>query len=220
MIIRTLVYLRNHTWQLTLEDGRSLPVPDETVQNMHLEAGMTLTEEMWRKIRHAIACAQAYEMGLRFLRHRDHSVAQTRKKLLEAGHDAAAVEDVLVTLTDEGFLNDVRFAEEAAYHYVERQLYGIQLASYRMTQLGLENDTIRPALAPYADTEQDRLLTLMRGKFSRYFRDPDDKPQLLRGKRAVARYGYRGADIENATCLLLDERTKAREDETQDSDTL
>ena len=95
-------------------------------------------------------------------------------------------------LTRYGFLNDARYAEQLARHYIEGKQFGLRRAEYEMRHRGLSQTDIDDALAEYDNAERisAQLLTLLQKKFARYLTDPEDRKMTEKVTAALVRRGF------------------------------
>lgn len=111
-----------------------------------------------------------------------------------------AVLQALEKLTRYGFVNDARYAEQLAAHYVEGKKYGLRRAAFEMKHRGLSQEDIDDALAAYdnAETISAMLLELLQKKYARYLTDPDDRKSTEKVTAALVRRGFTYQQIRYA----------------------
>ena len=81
---------------------------------------------------------------------------------------------------------------------MESKKYGYRRAKREMMQKGLAENTVCGALKQYADTFEENLAALLRGKYSRYLTDDTDRKSIEKAKNALVRYGYGYDEINRA----------------------
>ena len=113
-------------------------------------------------------------------------------KKLRANYDEDTCYRVMQKLVKIGSINDSRYAEGLARHYVEVKLFGRRRAFQEMRLKGLTREVIDIALEPYAQGTDERLRTLIEKKYLRYL---DDEKGVNRAKNALVRLGYDYSDI-------------------------
>lgn len=94
-----------------------------------------------------------HDVALRLLSLRDHSVDQLRRKLLRRGFEASLVEDEIALLRERGYLDDSRWAEQAARSRL-RARYGARRVRFDLQRAGVEEETGSRALEK-ARSEED-----------------------------------------------------------------
>lgn len=187
--------------EVLLDSGDKLWLHAELVQAEGLHAGSALDEAELAGLKQRAAERRAYEYGLYLLEKRGYSYRELYKKLMDAKNsEEEAVLAALGKLTRYGFLNDARYAEQLARHYVETKKYGIRRAAYEMRHRGLSQEDIDDALAAYDDAERisAQLLEILQKKYARYLTDPDDRKMTEKVTAALVRRGYTYQQIRYA----------------------
>ncbi|MBQ8921830.1 MAG: RecX family transcriptional regulator [Oscillospiraceae bacterium] len=187
--------------EILLSSGETLWLHAELAQAEGLYAGAELDAERVAALKQRAAERRAYEYGLYLLERRGYSYRELYQKLTDAKNSQEdAVLAALEKLTRYGFLNDVRYAEQLARHFVEGKKYGIRRAAYEMRHRGLSQADIDDALSAYDDPEQisAQLLEILQKKYARYLTDPDDRKASEKVTAALVRRGYTYQQIRNA----------------------
>lgn len=188
-------------FEITLEDGQTLWLHSDLVQDAFLHVGSDLDEARIAELKRRAAEHRAYEYGLHLLDQRGYSYREMYDKLMHAPN---AQEDAVLTalekLTRYGFLNDARYAEELARHFVERKKFGIRRAEYEMKHRGLSQEDIDDALAEYDDAEKisAQLLDILQKKYARVLTDPEDRKASEKVTAALVRRGFTYQQIRYA----------------------
>jgi regulatory protein len=135
----------------------------------------------------------ALELGYRALGRRDRTVAEVRWHLADRGVEEAAIESALAELSEQGYLDDARYAERFAEDRRVLDGWGTERIARRLEEAGIDRDVIDGALADR--TPEDELgaaLMVLRGRL----RTP---PVDDRGRdRALALLVRRGYELELA----------------------
>ncbi|MBP0966807.1 MAG: regulatory protein RecX [Oscillospiraceae bacterium] len=201
MIILNIAPGKGKLFEITLENGQKLWLHADLVQSELLRTGDDLDAERITELRRQAAEHRAYEYGLYLLEKRGYSYRELYDKLMTAP-DAQedAVLAALEKLTRYGFLNDARYAEQLARHYVENKKFGLRRAEYEMRHRGLSQEDIDDALAAYdnAETISAQLLELLQKKYARYLTDPNDRKSAEKVTAALVRRGYTYQQIRYA----------------------
>ena len=90
-------------------------------------------------------------------------------------------------LVELGAINDRRYAEGLARHYMEVKLFGRRRAFQEMRLKGLTKEVIDIALEEYEEGVEERLRKLIEKK---YLRIMTDEKGVNRVKNALVRCGY------------------------------
>ena len=193
MKITEITKEKGRLFSLRFDDGSKLWLHADLLQSEFLHPGDDLTPERIAALRQKAAEHRAYEYGLYLLEKRGYSYRELYDKLMTAP-DAQedAVLKALEKLTRYGFVNDARYAEQLAAHFVEGKKYGLRRAAFEMKHRGLSQTDIDDALAAYDDPERisEMLLELLQKKYARYLTDPDDRKSTEKVTAALVRRGY------------------------------
>lgn len=201
MKIQEIKPAKGKLFEITLEDGNSLWLHADLVQSEFLHKDDDLDENRIAELKRRAAEHRAYEYGLYLLEKRGYSYRELYDKLMGAPN---AQEDAVLTalekLTRYGFLNDTRYAEQLARHFIEGKKFGIRRAEYEMRHHGLSQEDIDDALAEYDDAEKisAQLLDILQKKYTRYLTDPDDRKASEKVTAALVRRGYTFQQIRYA----------------------
>lgn len=193
MKITEIVPGKGKLFEIRLENEQKIWLHADLVQSEFLRPGVELDEERIAALKAQAALHRAYEYGLYLLEKRGYSYRELYTKLMTAPDaQEEAVLAALEKLTRYGFLNDARYAEQLARHFVENKKFGIRRAEYEMRHRGLSQEDIDDALASYDDAEQisAQLLEILQKKYARYLTDPDDRKATEKVTAALVRRGY------------------------------
>lgn len=192
---------KGRLYEIVLEGEQKLWLHADLVQAEFLHTGDDLDAERIADLKRRAAERRAYEYGLYLLEKRGYSYRELYDKLLSAPN---AQEDAVLTalekLTRYGFLNDARYAEQLARHYIEGKKFGLRRAEYEMRHRGLSQEDIDDALSAYDDAEMisAQLLELLQKKYARHLTDPDDRKSTEKVTAALVRRGYTYTQIRYA----------------------
>ncbi|MBQ6040535.1 MAG: RecX family transcriptional regulator [Oscillospiraceae bacterium] len=201
MKITEIVPGKGKLFEIRLENEQKIWLHADLVQSEFLRPGVELDEERIAALKAQAALHRAYEYGLYLLEKRGYSYRELYTKLMTAPDaQEEAVLAALEKLTRYGFLNDARYAEQLARHFVENKKFGIRRAEYEMRHRGLSQEDIDDALASYDDAEQisAQLLEILQKKYARYLTDPDDRKATEKVTAALVRRGYTYQQIRYA----------------------
>jgi regulatory protein len=139
----------------------------------------------------------ALESAYRYLDRRDRTVSEVRRHLEVKATDAAAIDDALRTLSDQGYLDDARFASVFAQDKRELEQWGADRIRRTLLARGVPRELVDATLdsQPPA-SELDRALELLRRRFPS---PPVDRRERDRAFGVLLRKGY---DVELAVDAL------------------
>ena len=182
---------KGSTYRIDFDEGEPAYLNIEIVNKFNLKAGISLPLSAWEQIKGENEYRKARERALYLLDIKDYSFVDMFKKL-RANYDEDTCYRVMQKLVEIGSINDSRYAEGLARHYVEVKLFGRRRAFQEMRLKGLTREVIDIALEPYAEGTDERLRTLIEKKYLRYL---DDEKGVNRAKNALVRLGYDYSDI-------------------------
>ena len=175
---------------IEFEDREAEFLNSEIVSRYNLKAGISLPLSAWEDIKAEEEYRKARERALYLLDYRDYSYIDLFHKL-EKNYSEDTCYRVMDKMVEMGTINDRRYAEGLARHYVEVKHFGRIRAFREMRGKGLTAEVINDALDVYDEDEEttwyDRLYELVETKYLRYL---DDEKGVTRVKNALVRYGY------------------------------
>ena len=194
MKITSIEKYKGSTYRIDFDEGEPAYLNIEIVNKFNLKAGISLPLSAWEQIKQESDFRRARERALYLLDYKDYSFVDMFQKLRQ-NYDEELCYQVMQKLVDMGAINDRRYAEGLARHYIEVKLFGRRRAFQEMRLKGLTKEVIDIALDEYSDGVQERLRKLIEKKYVRYL---CDEKGLNRTKNALVRYGYDFSDINSA----------------------
>ncbi len=148
--------------------------------------------------------ARAETLLVKRLRGRSLSVREARAVLAESGVEHPDDEDIIAAFLDNGYLDDLRLAEQLLDGALGRKAQGRSAVAQTLSRRGLERDVIDIALASLPDDEAERALEFARHR-ARTMDGlaPDVALRRLHGQ--LARRGFGGPVAMSAARQALDE---------------
>ena len=201
MKITEIAKSKGKLYEITLSDESRLWLHADLLRSEALHTGDELSAERIAALKQLAAEHRAYEYALYLLDRRDYSYRELYDKLMTAPDSQEdAVLKALEKLVRYRLVDDVRYAEQLARHYVEGKKYGLRRAGFEMRQRGLSQTDIDNALAAYDDPEKisAQLLELLQKKYARELTDPDDRRSTEKVTAALVRRGYSYQEIRFA----------------------
>ncbi|MGB2710749.1 MAG: RecX family transcriptional regulator [Conexibacter sp.] len=135
-----------------------------------------------------VVVQQGLDLAFRYLERRDRTVLEMRRYLEGKRVEPCAIERVLAQLSEQGYLDDARFARQFADDKRLLDEWGADRIERRLVALGVPTDVIRDALAA-----RDRAgeLAAATALLQRRFPRPSDDPRERRRAHGVlVRKGY------------------------------
>lgn len=148
--------------------------------------------------------ARAETVLVKRLRGRSLSVREARAVLAESGVEHPDDEDIIAAFLDNGYLDDLRLAEQLLDGALGRKAQGRSAVAQTLSRRGLEREVIDIALASLPDDEEERALEFARHR-ARTMDGlaPDVALRRLHGQ--LARRGFGGPVAMSAARQALDE---------------
>lgn len=174
------------TYMIEFEGKEPEFLNQQTVNMFNLRAGASLPLSAWEDIKAEEEYRKARERALYLLDYKDYSYVDLFHKL-EKNYSEDTCYRVMDKMVEMGTVNDRRYAEGLARHYVEVKKFGRYRALREMRQKGLTAQVAEEALEEYDGTYYERLYELVESKYLRYL---DDDKGVTRTKNALVRYGY------------------------------
>ena len=179
---------------MDFDEGESAYLNLEIISKFNIRAGLDLPLSAWEQIKQESDFRRARERALYLLDRRDYSFVEMFKKLRQ-NYDEELCYRVMQRLVELGAINDRRYAQGLARHYIEVKLFGRRRAFQEMRLKGLTKEVIDIALSEYDEGVEERLHTLIEKK---YLRIMTDEKGINRAKNSLVRYGYDYSDINKA----------------------
>lgn len=138
-------------YKLTLDNGKTLTLHEDVLVKHRLLTGKELNPSLLKQLMRDDHRANIKQVSLRYLSIRTRSSFELRRYLMRKGYSLDEIEDILVLLTEEGYLNDEKFAEEWVKSRLTTNLRGPYLIKHELLQKGIEPDLIEQALEQIGD---------------------------------------------------------------------
>lgn len=143
----------------------------------------------------AVGSRCAFIAGLHLLSYRDHSSKELIAKLIQKGHKREYSENAVAKLSEYGYVNDERYAENLANSLLERKGMNTNAVKSELIRKGISRD-ISDNIVESLDIDPVlRIIDLLNTKYSRKI---SDEKGVRRTVAALQRLGYRWSDINSA----------------------
>jgi regulatory protein len=131
---------------------------------------------------------RALELAYRYLDRRERTVGEVRRRLQAKGIDPSLADEAIAALTEQGVLDDARFARLFAQDKRELERWGAERIRRGLLSRGVDPELITEALGDLtAASELDRALDLLHGRFPS---PPRERRARDRALGALIRKGY------------------------------
>ena len=134
----------------------------------------------------------ALDKSYRYLARRDRTVAEVRRHLETKGVEPAAIDAAVAELSDQGYLDDARYAQRFTEDRRTLDSWGAERITRKLQQVGVAGELIDAALADQApEGELDAALEVLRRRFPAGLPDDRSREKAL---AQLVRKGY-GLDL-------------------------
>ena len=175
-----------------LSDGSQICTTLSVVTELRLYVGRELDAEAVEALHTASRRALARELALELVSRRPLSSKELKAKLQQKGVGEDTADYCVQWLTDNGFLDDARYAESVVRHYAAKG-YGEGRVRAELSRRGIDREVRDEALTgmPESDDKLDRYIEAR-------LRDPEDREQIQKISSALYRRGYSWEEIRSA----------------------
>ena len=123
-----------------------------------LEIGQILTDDKIKKLLDEDQKADVYTKALDFISYKPRTVAETRRKLYEAGYDESLINETLSRLSESGLLNDERYAEQWVEERQSLSPRSRRSLEYELHRKGIQDHLIQSAVEAVDDFQSAYLI--------------------------------------------------------------
>ncbi|MBQ8687357.1 MAG: RecX family transcriptional regulator [Ruminococcus sp.] len=192
--------------ELTLADGQMYSVHREIAADYGLYSLTEIDKDTLERMLFDNDVRRAYQRALYLLDGQGYSYQMLFQKLARNYNEEVCYE-VLDRLAAQGFINDWKYAEQAARRAAEGKRYGPRRIRQILYQKGIPAAVIDKALLPYMDEDfqLENLAYILEKKYSRLLTDPSDRQKTEKCKAALARLGYGYSVIQEAVRIWFED---------------
>lgn len=119
-----------------------------------LKVGDVLGDDQILQLQKEDAVEEAYQRSLKLLNFRARSEQEIRTRLLKYGFDEIVIEQVIVRLTEKGYVNDQRFAEDWVENRTTFRPRGRKLLRLELQRKSLGKEQIESVMNALPDEEE------------------------------------------------------------------
>ncbi|MCX8056244.1 MAG: regulatory protein RecX [Ignavibacteria bacterium] len=178
MIYLTKVERKGKNVQLTFSDSTILKIRQDVFKKFNLSEGISLTEELLKKLIEENNLYEAKISALRFLSIRNHSTKELQQKLLKKKIPSEIIDRVLNDLKDYQYVDDEKFAKQF-YNELVGKFYGPLKIKNEFIKRGINRNLIDEILKQYVNDEN-----LQKDVILRYL-DKNKFPKKCRTKQEL-----------------------------------
>ena len=180
---------------LRFDDGTSLRLYRQTVEDFGLYAGLELSEETLKKLRRAAGEMSAKMRAVRIVSASSVSRRDLEERLVRKGEDALDAKRAVEWMEDLNLLDD-RVTAEQVVRSCAAKGYGLARAKQALYEKRIPRELWEEALADYPD-QSDKIEQFLRARLGR----ESDRREV---KRAVDALIRRGHSYGNIRAVLAD----------------
>ena len=174
---------------LRFEDGSSLALYRQTVEDFGLYTGLELSDGELAKLRDAAGAMSAKMRAVRIVSASSVSKQELEKRLVQKGEDPEQAKNAVAWMVDLDLLDDKKTAEQIVLNCI-RKGYGPARAKQALYEKRIPKDLWDDVLADYPD-QSDQIVEFLHSKLTM---DSDEK-EVRRAIEALMRRGHSYASI-------------------------
>ena len=167
-----------------------------------LGAGESIDEAAWLERMAAAQFADAYEAALSSLDRSARTAHDLSNALRRRGIVQPAIDAVLARLTDNGLIDDARYAQRMAELQASKPV-GLYAFRRKLRARGISDDDAEDALAAFDDDQQRAAARQAAEKLLKKYEALPDREARAKLSQALARRGFGWDAIESAVEALL-----------------
>ena len=187
-------------------DGTTIgSVPEHEVASRGLVVGQRIDAETLAALERAASVSEALLVANRFLAHRPRTAAEVRRRLRQDQLDDETIDQVLERLTEQGLLDDRRFASLWIENRTTFSPRGSRALDMELRRKGVERETIEEALAQSPAQDETALAVDAGRKRLRAFGALDEQTFARRMGGYLGRRGFGYETVAAAIRLLWQE---------------
>lgn len=181
---------------MRFDDGSSMRLYRQTVEDFGLYPGMEMTEEEYKNLRTAAGQMSAKMRAVRIVSASSVSKRDLEQRLIQKGEDPKQAKEAVQWMSDLELLDDRKTAEQVVHRCISKG-YGLSRAKQALYEKRIPKELWEEALADYPD-QTDAILTYLRSHLSN---EPEEK-ELRKAIDALLRRGHNYSQIRKALQML------------------
>lgn len=136
-----------------LSNGQILHLPKDTVYDKGLRKGDSLDESLLSELLESSEVFTIKQTAMRFIATRPHSTFELSQKLQKKAYTKQLINKVLNQLSEQGLINDAKYAEVYAAECLHYKKDGVQKVRANLIKRGIKKEIIQQVLAGYEQDE-------------------------------------------------------------------
>ncbi len=192
---------------IKFEDGTSMRLYRQTVEDHALYSGRELSAEEMRALRAAAGAMSAKMRAVRIVSASNISREDLQHRLVRKGEDPQQAEAAVRWMEDLQLVDDRRTAEELV-HRCAAKGYGISRAKQALYEKRIPREYWEEVLSDYPD-QCDHILAFLQARLGN---DPDEK-EVKRAVDALIRRGHGYNEIRSCLRQIMDGADDFREEQ-------
>ena len=177
---------------MRFEDGSSMRLYRQTVEDFGLYAGKELAEEEMKDLRKAAGDMSAKMRAVRIVSASSVSKRDLEYRLVQKGEDPKQAKQAVEWMSDLNLLDDAKTAEQIVHRCIHKG-YGLARAKQALYEKRIPKEFWADALEDYPD-QTDRILEFLRTRL----KNGRDEREVRRATDALLRKGHSYQEIRRA----------------------
>ncbi len=174
---------------MRFEDGTSLRLYRQTVQDFGLYPGMEMTEEEFEALGRAAGEMSAKMRAVRIVSASSVSKRDLEQRLVQKGEDPKQARQAVEWMSDLRLLDDQKTAEQIVHRCISKG-YGLSRAKQALYEKRIPKEYWQAALEDYPD-QTDAIVSFLRTRLG----DSREEKDLRRAMDALLRRGHSYSEI-------------------------
>ena len=177
---------------MRFEDGSSMRLYRQTLEDFGLYSGKELTEQEMKDLRKAAGEMSAKMRAVRIVSASNVSKRDLEYRLVQKGEDPKQAKQAVEWMSELNLLDDARTAEQIVHKCIHKG-YGLSRAKQALYEKRIPKEFWEDALADYPD-QTDKILEFLRSRLKNGF----DEKEVRRATDALLRRGHSYQEIRRA----------------------
>lgn len=181
---------------MRFDDGSSMRLYRQTVEDFGLYSGKELADEEMKKLRIAAGEMSAKMRAVRIVSASNVSKRDLEQRLIHKGEDPKQAKQAVEWMSDLNLLDDAKTAEQVVHSCI-RKGYGMARAKQALYEKRIPKEYWEDALADYPD-QTDKIMEFLRSRL----KDDYEERDLRRATDALLRRGHTYHEIRKSMQML------------------
>ena len=177
---------------MRFEDGSSMRLYRQTVEDFGLYAGKELTDEEMKNLRKSAGEMSAKMRAVRIVSASSVSKRDLEYRLVQKGEDPKQAKQAVEWMSDLNLLDDAKTAEQIVYRCIHKG-YGLARAKQALYEKRIPKEYWANALEDYPD-QTDKIIEFLHARL----KNDRDEREVRRATDALLRRGHSYQEIRRA----------------------